>query len=146
VTKSGANGPKSRARARQERDGVKFTHARRAAEQAPEPPRIYPIVAAPCPTDCDGTAHPGALCWLWRPEDSKNVQHKVRRAAQLPNGRAADLADRYEPQGDFHGREAAWLLALVYSMLTDQHPELLPGRTELRTAVETGLGEHRYSG
>ncbi|WP_275561322.1 hypothetical protein [Streptomyces sp. 5-6(2022)] len=34
MTKSGANGPKSRARARQERDGVKYTRAQRGATAA----------------------------------------------------------------------------------------------------------------
>ncbi|GAA0905300.1 MULTISPECIES: hypothetical protein [Streptomyces violaceusniger group] len=34
MTKSGAGGPKSRARARQERDGVKYTQARRGAAGA----------------------------------------------------------------------------------------------------------------
>lgn len=131
-------GKKARAAAR---TGEKFTRARREADRAPEPPRVYPIVSVLCPSGCDGTAHPNALCWLWRPEDSQNVQHKVQRTAQLPTGRAAELADRYEPRGDFHGREASWLLALVYSMLTDQHPELLPGRAELRAAVETDAQE-----
>jgi len=153
---------KRAARELAEREGISYTAARRrladapeagvsaplttasaAAEDDQEPPRIYPTAGAPCPVDCDGTAHPNAVCWLWRPEDSKHVRHEVRRAAQLPNGRAGELCHRYEPptpgypNGSFFAREATWLLALVYAMLTDQRPELRPGRAELWAAVET---------
>ncbi|SBT94001.1 hypothetical protein GA0115233_107635 [Streptomyces sp. DI166] len=152
---------KRAARELAEREGISYTAARRRLAAAPEPsvsdplteastaieshqeptpPRIYRTAGVPCPVDCDGTAHPNAVCWLWRPEDSKGVRHEVRRAAQLPNGRAAEVCWRYEPKpgnGSFHAREARWLLALVYAMLTDQHPELRPGRAELRAAVET---------
>ncbi|MFZ3467504.1 hypothetical protein ACODT3_39945 [Streptomyces sp. 4.24] len=148
---------KRAARKLAEREGISYTAARRLAaarEPAvsvppadgtatagtgpePIPPHIYPTAGAPCPVDCDGAAHPRAVCWLWRPEDSKHVRFDVRRAAQLPNGRAWQFAGRYEAQSSFHGREAHWLLALVYAMLTDQHPELRPGRTELWAAVET---------
>ncbi|WP_119580628.1 hypothetical protein [Streptomyces europaeiscabiei] len=149
---------KRAARELAEREGISYTAARRRlaaipepavsdpltpapavteADQEPTPPRIYLTTGAPCQVDCDGTAHPNAVCWLWRPEDSKNVRHEVRRAAQLPNGRAREFAWRYEPQSSFHGREAHWLLALVYAMLTDQYPELRPGRAELWAAVET---------
>lgn len=149
---------KRAARELAEREGISYTAARRRLAAAPEPtvsdpltvtstaaetdqeptpPRAYLTANAPCPVDCDGTPHPRAVCWLWRPEDSKNVRHEVRRAAQLPNGRAQEFAWRYEPQSSFHGREAHWLLALVYAMLTDQHPELRPGRAELWAAVAT---------
>lgn len=134
---------RARAAARQ---GEKYTTALRAEEATdpqgePRPPRIYPTTSSPCPVGCDGTAHPNAVCWLWRPEDSKNVRHEVRRAAQLPNGRAEEVLRRYEPtptypNGAYFDREATWLLALVYAMLTDQHPELHPDRAELRAAVE----------
>ncbi|MEU2086753.1 hypothetical protein ABZ569_33395 [Streptomyces albus] len=125
--------------------GISYTAARRQlggalqpdGQEQEEPPPIVPTVGTPCPVDCDGSAHPRAVCWLWRPEDSKGVRNEVRRAAQLPNGRAEEIAWRYEPQGSFHGREARWLLALVYAMLTDQHPELRPGRARLWAAVET---------
>lgn len=149
---------KRAARELAEREGISYTAARRRlaaipepavsdpltdasgvaeTDQEPTPPRAYPTADTPCPVDCDGTAHPRAVCWLWRPKDSKQVRHEVRRAAQLPNGRAQEFAWRYEPQSSFHGREAHWLLALVYAMLTDQHPELRPGRAELWAAVET---------
>ncbi|MCX4682485.1 hypothetical protein OG413_45990 [Streptomyces sp. NBC_01433] len=154
---------KRAARELAEREGISYTAARRrlaadpetavsaplttapaAAEddQEPTPPRLYPIARAVCATDCDGTPHPGALCHPWRPEDSKHVRSRVRRAAQLPNGRAGEIYHRFEPPapghpyGSFFARDATWLLALVYAMLTDQHPELRPGRAELRTAVE----------
>ncbi|NEE39435.1 hypothetical protein G3M53_80315 [Streptomyces sp. SID7982] len=111
-------------------------------DQEPTPPRLYPIARAVCAAECDGTAHPGALCRPWQPEDSKHIRYEVRRAAKLPNGRAGELCERFEPPapgysgGSFFAREATWLLALVYAMLTDQHPELRPGRAELRAAVE----------
>jgi hypothetical protein len=154
---------KRAARELAEREGISYTAARRRLTAEPEttvsaplttapvaaeddqeltPPRIYPTAGAPCPVDCDGTAHPNAVCWLWRPEESRHVRHEVRRAAQLPNGRAGELCHRYEPStpgypnGSFFAREATWLLALVYAMLTDQHPELRPGRAELWAAVE----------
>ncbi|MFG2903335.1 hypothetical protein ACGFZH_40440 [Streptomyces zaomyceticus] len=155
---------KRAARELAEREGISYTAARRRLATDPEagvsapltaasaaaeddqestPPLIYPTAGAPCPVDCDGTAHPNAVCWLWRPQDSKHVRHEVRRAAQLPNGRAGELCHRFEPpasgyaNGSFFGREATWLLALVYAMLTDQYPELRPGRAELWAAVET---------
>ncbi|MFC8899072.1 hypothetical protein [Streptomyces cinereoruber] len=145
------------------REGISYTAARRRLTSAPdagvsasltptsaadgtglepEPPRLYPIARAVCATVCDGTAHPGALCRPWRPEDSKAAQLEVQRAARLPIGRAGELCNRFEPptatypEGSFFARDAIWLLDLVYAMLTDQHPELRPGRAELRAAVE----------
>ncbi|MGW6145144.1 hypothetical protein [Streptomyces sp. NPDC055140] len=117
------------------RAGEKFTAARRSAESPEEPPRIFPTVFEPCPAGCDGSAHPGALCRRWMPEDAKRVGSEVRRSAQLPAGRASVFAERFE-SGSFHGRDADELLALVYAMLTDQHPELQPAPAELRAAVE----------
>ncbi|NUK84925.1 hypothetical protein [Streptomyces lunaelactis] len=153
---------KRAARELAERDGISYTAARRrlaatpepdvsasltpdlaAAEtgQEPTPPRIYPVTRTVCATECDGTTHPGALCRPWRPEDSKHVRYEVRRAAQLPNGRAGGICHRFEPpaqpySNNFFARDATWLLALVYAMLTDQRPELRPGRAELRQAVD----------
>ncbi|MFJ7424099.1 hypothetical protein ACIQXD_36775 [Streptomyces uncialis] len=143
---------KRAARELAEREGISYTAARRrlaadpetavsaplttapaAAEgdQEPNPPRLYPIARAVCATDCDGVPHPGALCHPWRPE----------RAAQLPNGRAGELCHRFEPpsqpySNNSFARQATWLLALVYAMLTDQRPELRPDRANLRAAVE----------
>jgi hypothetical protein len=72
------------------------------------------------------------------------VRWEVRRAAELPGGRADQVMRRAEEpreghtsrQARFHAWEARWLLALVYAMLTDQRPELLPDPAALRAAVE----------
>ncbi|MFJ8697353.1 hypothetical protein [Streptomyces roseolilacinus] len=81
--------------------------------------------------------------------DTTGGRWEVQRAAELPGGRAEQLARRREkrlrdktPGGRwaaFHAREDRWLLALVYAMLTDQRPELLPDRSRLRAAVDTLL-------
>ncbi|MFD4178196.1 hypothetical protein [Streptomyces anulatus] len=146
------------------REGISYTAARRRLTSAPDagvsaslapasataetslelegPPRLYPIARAVCASDCDGTVHPGTVCRPWRPEDAKAAQLEVQRAASLPIGRAGQLCTRFEPptatepRGAFFARDATWLLDLVYAMLTDQHPELRPGRAELRAAVE----------
>lgn len=70
----------------------------------------------------------------------------VRRSAELPGGRAEQLAQRAEDaeaktsaparQLRFRGWEDRWLLALAYSMLTAQRPELRPAPARLRAAVE----------
>ncbi|MET9676412.1 hypothetical protein ABZY68_25455 [Streptomyces sp. NPDC006482] len=74
------------------------------------------------------------------------MRWEVRRAAELPGGRAEELAKRAERErGDgtssgrwasFHAAEDRWLLALVYAMLTDERPGLVPDRERLRVAVE----------
>lgn len=125
------------------REGISYTDALyrlrgEGADQDQEaPPVAYLIASAPCPEGCDGSVHPSALCRVWRPADAKGSRWEVRASAQLPSGRAEEVARRYEPASSFHGREASWLLALVYAMLTDQHPELRPDRAALRAAVES---------
>ncbi|WP_199828378.1 hypothetical protein [Streptomyces sp. XY533] len=72
------------------------------------------------------------------------VRWGVRRAAELPGGRAEQLAQRAEREdgtqsgrwASFHARETRWLLALVYALLTDERPELVPDRARLQAAVE----------
>ncbi|MGW3200132.1 hypothetical protein ACWDBD_37310 [Streptomyces sp. NPDC001118] len=132
------------------REGISYTAARRrlAAAAVPvddkdqEPPVLVPIVSVPCSEGCDGSGHPGAVCRVWRPTDVKSgARWEVRRAAELPGGRADQLAERIEgPDARAYGRypilNDAWLLALVYAMLTDRQPELLPDRSRLRAAVE----------
>jgi hypothetical protein len=135
---------KAREKARQ---GEKYTAALRT-EQAdadhqaePQPPRLVHIAIGTCPEGCDGSGHPGAICRPWRPQDvsGRTVRWEVQRAAQLPVGRANQLADRIEAgrkPGTYNATNDAWLLALAYAMLTDQHPELRPDRARLRAAVE----------
>lgn len=69
---------KRAARELAEREGISYTAARRLladhAGAEPEPPRVYRTAGAPCPEDCDGTTHPGAICWVWRPEDAKSTR------------------------------------------------------------------------
>ncbi|WP_405592300.1 hypothetical protein [Streptomyces sp. NBC_01190] len=73
---------------------------------------------------------------MWQPKDAKDVPPEVRRAATLPAARAEQLATRYERPEAYHGREAWWVLGLVYEMLTERSAELLPDRAALRAAVE----------
>lgn len=124
-------------------EGISYTaarrrlvHGRQEREDQERPPVAYLIANRVCPEGCDGSGHPGALCHAWRPKDAKGCRWEVRAAATLPGGRAEEVARRYEPGSSFHGRDAAWLLALVYAMLTDQRPELRPDRAALRAAVE----------
>ncbi|WP_225629594.1 hypothetical protein [Streptomyces werraensis] len=135
------------------REGISYTAARRRLARAVDqehqesrPPVAVPIVSTPCPEGCDGSGHPGTVCWAWRPADVKGaVRWEVRRAAELPGGRAEQLAEREERPRQktpgaqwsaYHSWEDRWLLALVYAMLTDQRSELLPDRARLRAAVE----------
>lgn len=137
------------------REGISYTAARRRLAAGPvdqehqEPQRLpafAPVVSTPCPEGCDGSGHPGAVCRAWRPADTEGrTRWEVRRAAELPVGRAEQLAERVERPRQatqsgrwaaYHAWENEWLLALVYAMLTDQRPELLPDRARLRAAVE----------
>ncbi|MFE9783651.1 hypothetical protein ACFYPA_36600 [Streptomyces sp. NPDC005775] len=145
---------KHAARALAAREGISYTAARRRLagavdqeQQEPRPPVVAPLTSRPCPEGCEGSGHPGTVCWSWRPADVKGgARWEVRRSAELPGGRAEQLAQRadgarHKTQGarwaSFHAWEDRWLLALVYAMLTDQQPELLPDRARLRAAVET---------
>ncbi|MFD5589342.1 hypothetical protein ACFWII_36835 [Streptomyces sp. NPDC127063] len=131
------------------RESISYTAARRRlADQRDghKPPAVAPIASTLCPEGCDGSGHPGTVCWSWRPADVKSgVRWEVRRSAELPGGRAEQLAERVErplqkAQGAqwaaYHSWEERWLLALIYAMLADQRPELLPDRVRLRAAVE----------
>ncbi|MFE7113118.1 hypothetical protein ACFU98_42490 [Streptomyces sp. NPDC057575] len=130
------------------REGISYTAARRRLADASDvdqeqPPQLIPIAIGICPEGCDGSGHPGALCRPWRPRDvsGRTARWDVRCAADLPTGRADQVAERAEgPNARSYGRypilDDAWLLALVYAMLTDQEPELLPDRVQLRAAVE----------
>ncbi|GHF75497.1 hypothetical protein GCM10010218_65570 [Streptomyces mashuensis] len=137
---------KRAARRLAEREGISYTAARRRlADQAgaqsrpvaAEPPQLVPIVRVLCPDGCDGSAHPGAVCRFWTPEDAKGVPYEVRESAELPTGRAYQVAVRYESQSSVAFPDR-WLLALVYAMLADQEPEVRPDRAALRAAVESG--------
>ncbi|MEV4975558.1 hypothetical protein [Streptomyces scopuliridis] len=139
---------KRAARELAEREGISYTAARRRLAAGPgddkvqEPPVLVPIVSVPCSEGCDGSGHLGAVCRVWRPADVKSgARWEVRRAAELPSGRADQIAERAEgPDARAYGRypilNDAWLLALVYAMLSDRQPELLPDRARLRAAVE----------
>ncbi|MGW3910518.1 hypothetical protein ACWEBX_03185 [Streptomyces sp. NPDC005070] len=130
------------------REGISYTAARRRlVDDRQEPPPVaYRTVGAPCPEGCDGSMHPGSVCWLWRPADLKgSVSWSVRRSAELSGGRAEQVAQRGEDvdpktqSGRWarsHSCEDRWLLALAYAMLADQRPELRPDRAALRAAVE----------
>lgn len=136
------------------REGISYTTARRrlttaaadAERQEPRPPAFVPTTSTPCPQGCEGSGHPGTACWAWRSADTSGGRWEVRRAAELPGGRAEQLAQRGEkklrdrtPGGrrtSFHAWEDRWLLALVYAMLTNERPELLPDWSRLRAAVE----------
>jgi hypothetical protein len=137
------------------REGISYTAARRRLaagavdqeQQEPRPPVAVMTASAPCSEGCDGSMHPGSVCWLWRPEDFKDsrVRWGVRRSAELPGGRAEQLAQRgddTDPRTQSgrwarsHAFEDRWLLSLVYAMFTDQRPELRPDRAALRAAVE----------
>lgn len=135
------------------RDGISYTAARRRLaddrqehQEQERPPIAYPMAGQSCPEGCDGSGHRGTECWVWRSADVKNraVRWEVRRAAELPGGRADQVMRRAEEPGEsrtsrqhrFHAWETRWLLALVYAMLTDQDPGLLPDRAALRAAVE----------
>ncbi|MFI7876016.1 hypothetical protein [Streptomyces salinarius] len=134
------------------REGISYTAARRRlaagagdVDQEPRPPVVVPTTSTPCPEGCEGSGHPGTACWTWRPADATTgVRWEVRRAAELPGGRADQVMRRDEEAREntssrwarLHAWETKWLLALVYAMLTDQRPELLPDRARLRAAVE----------
>jgi len=129
-------------------EGISYTAARRRLVDGRQedreqegPPVAYLIASTVCPEDCDGSVHPtGVLCREWRPKDAKGCRWEVRQSAALPSGRAEEIARRYEPRSpygaSYPGADDAWLLALVYAMLTDQSPELRPDRSALRAAVE----------
>ncbi|MEU3656441.1 hypothetical protein AB0E67_27270 [Streptomyces sp. NPDC032161] len=130
------------------RENISYTAARRRLAEPSnvdqeQPPQLIPIAIDICPESCDGSGHPGALCRPWRARDvsGKTARWDVRRAADLPAGRADQVAERAEgSDARSYGRypilNDAWLLALVYGMLTDQEPELRPDRVRLRAAVE----------
>lgn len=128
------------------REGISYTAARRRLaagngdqEQREQPPVLVPIAGTPCPEGCDGSGHRGAVCRVWVPADAEGVRWEVQRAAELPRGRANVLAERSEGEcrpGTYNVLADAWLLALVYAMLTDRRPELRPDRAVLRAAVE----------
>lgn len=135
------------------REGISYTAARRRLaagpvdqkHQEPQPPVAIMTTSSPCPEGCDGSGHPGTACWAWRPADATNgTRWEVRRAAELPGGRADQVMRRHEEAREnassrwarFHAWEAKWLLALVYAMLTDQQPELRPDPARLRAGVE----------
>ncbi|MEV8103160.1 hypothetical protein [Streptomyces sp. NPDC088135] len=125
------------------REGISYTAARRRLADPgdvdqEQPPVLIPIAVGICAEGCDGSRHPGALCRPWRPKDV-SARWEVQRAAELPAGRADQVAERVEadrPPGTYNAMYDTWLLALAYAMLTDQHPELRPDRTALRAAVE----------
>ncbi|MER6198094.1 hypothetical protein ABT234_12110 [Streptomyces sp. NPDC001586] len=133
------------------REGIAYAAARRRLGeveglQEVEPPRIL-STSQPCPAGCEGSGHPGTVCWSWRPEEARNMARwAVLRSAELPGGRAEQVAQRADDAeaktsgsvrwANFHGREARWLLALVYAMLTAEQPELRPDPALLRAAVE----------
>lgn len=125
---------KYEARALATRENISYTAARRRlADQ--DPPQLVMTAATTCPPACDGSDHPRAVCRPWQPKDAKGARFEVRRAAELPTGRADGLARRNETPGSIM-MVPKWLLALVYAMLTDQAPALLPDRAALRAAVE----------
>ncbi|MGW3910511.1 hypothetical protein ACWEBX_03150 [Streptomyces sp. NPDC005070] len=145
---------KRAARALAAREGISYTAARRRLTAGPVdqeqrellPPVAVPMVGNPCPEGCAGFGHPGTACWAWRPKDATGAASwEVRRAAELPGGRADQVMRRAEELREgtssrwsrFHAWESRWLLALVYAMLTDQSPELRPDRAALRAAVES---------
>lgn len=134
---------KRAARALAAREGISYTEAvyrvrgQGAGQDQEAPPVLYRVAGRPCTEDCDGSTHPGALCRSWRPMEAEGVRWEVKQSADLPGGRAYEVAVRYESPDRFHSFESRWLLALVYAMLTDEHPELRPDRAALRAAVET---------
>ncbi|MGW0920715.1 hypothetical protein ACWD3J_17075 [Streptomyces sp. NPDC002755] len=126
------------------REGISYTAAlrwlgegRREREREGQGrlPGLVPTASLVCPEGCDGSMHPSAVCRAWRPKDAKGARREVQQLATLPSGRALKLAQRYEVDSR-DGRDDAWVLALVYAMLTDQRPELRPDRAALRAAVE----------
>lgn len=128
-------------------EGISYTAARRRLvdgrqehQEQEAPPVAYLIASSSCAEGCDGSAHPTALCRAWRPKDAKGASWAVRRSAELPGGRAEQVMERAEGSERRYGQypvwEDRWLLALVYTMLTDQRPELRPDRAALRAAVE----------
>ncbi|MFB6668492.1 hypothetical protein [Streptomyces parvus] len=128
------------------REGISYTAARRRLAQPgdvdqEQPPVLVPIAVGICAEGCDSSRHPGALCRPWRPRDvnGRGARWEVRCAAELPVGRADQVAERVEAgrkPGTYNTMNDTWLLALAYAMLTDQRPELRPDRTALRAAVE----------
>nr|WSX54165.1 hypothetical protein OG409_37800 [Streptomyces sp. NBC_00974] len=132
------------------REGISYTAARRRLAQTEahqEPSPFLRTTGQPCPAGCEGSGHPGTVCWSWRPEDSRDMARwAVLRSAELPGGRAEQVAQRAEDAeaktsgpaqwARFRGWGERWLLALVYAMLTDQQPEVRPDPARLRAAVE----------
>lgn len=132
------------------REGISYTAARRrladqdqgpADELLNEPPRLYPIVTTPCTHGCDGTPHPGYVCETWTPfkpiGGGPRTSWATCTAANLPNGRAQSLTDRFQekPSYGYHP-DYTWVLALTYAMLLDEEPETAPDPHRLREAVE----------
>lgn len=81
-----------------------------------------------------------------RPQDATTSSWQVRQGAALPSGRARQVAEHahevlYHSDPDHHTRadfprDHWWLLALIYCMLAEEHPDLPSNQGELRTAVE----------
>lgn len=137
---------KAAARALAARTGWSYTAALRRLDAPDRPFDMMTVGGGPCPPGCAEAKHPGVACWLWRPQDAKTSSWEVRQWAALPSGRALQVAEyahevlhRANPR---HYTRAVsprghwWLLALIYCMLTEEHPELAPNLGELRAAVE----------
>lgn len=131
---------KRAARELAERERISYTAARRrlTAEAGPVAGRVFRMtVAAVCPVDCDGSGHSKFACRRWTPTDAKDVASwEVREAAGLPDGRASSIERRCGRGLNSSVLNHRWALALVYAMLTDQHPDLSPDEAALRAAVE----------
>ncbi|MFJ5851273.1 hypothetical protein [Streptomyces sp. NPDC092903] len=119
------------------REGISYTAARRRLdEQQPDHEwRVLPAVA--CATRCDSSPHPGYACRAWRPQDAKHADFYLRRAAELPSGRARHIAETTGCATGHRSEDTVLLLALVYAWLADSKPQLLRP-AELRAAVEAG--------
>ncbi|BFP50139.1 hypothetical protein KCMC57_65070 (plasmid) [Kitasatospora sp. CMC57] len=130
---------KRAARELAELEQISYTAARRRLTTQPEQvttPVHRITVAAPCPVGCDGTSHSEFACRRWTAADAKDVASwQVREAAGLPTGRAWSVERRCNRSASAM-TDHRWALALIYAMLTDQHPELRPDDAALRAAVE----------
>ncbi|OLT26589.1 hypothetical protein BJF83_20720 [Nocardiopsis sp. CNR-923] len=136
---------KAAARALAARTGWSYTAALRRLDSPDRPFDMMTVGGGPCPPGCNENRHLGLACWTWRPEDAKGSSWQVRQWADLPSGRAERVTQQAHEMrhGDDPRRSTydspwrdRWLLALIYAMLTDQRPELVPDPGALRTAVE----------
>lgn len=123
--------------------GGKYTKTLRAENAIRTPPVLVPITSTWCEPCCDGTPHPGASCKSWSPfefgQPTVAGEFDVCQAAGLPRSRVWSLGDRFAPNNQ-HGPNlrAPWFFALLYAMLLDEQPELVPDPRALRAAVELG--------